>query len=539
MSGLLPTSNATLFYQSKPEKQLNGRELIVPSGGTLGGGSSIALMMYSRAQRSDFDSWNIPGWSADEMIPYLQKLETYHGPGPKSVHGYSGPITVSEGTYRANRSTQDYIQAAGQVGYPEIEDLSGLDYNNGVQPALHWIGTDGRRQDTALRYIHPKIQSGKYPGLNVLVDTQVKRVIFEGKRASGVECRPNPKVQASGPYFNVRARKMVIVSSGALGTPLILERSGIGNPDILKRAGIEVVSRLSAVGENYQDHHLITYPYYTNINEDETLDGLLSGRLDAAEAIQRSAPILGWNGQDVTGKLRPTEEEVAELGPAFQAYWEKEYKNDANKPLFLTALVNFFPADPSLVPVGQYLTASTFTAYPVSRGSIHITGPGIDDKPDFSTGFFSDPEGLDVLRHLWVYKKQREIFRRMKAYRGEVEILHPQFAPNSNATPVRLNDSPPGNISDIKYTPEDDDAIKKWAREQVGTTWHSLGTCRMGAREDNAVVDQNLAVYGVEGLKVADMSIPPLNVAANTMNTAVAIGEKAAEIFIKELGLHR
>jgi choline dehydrogenase-like flavoprotein len=177
----------------------------------------------------------------------------------------------------------------------------------------------------------------------------------------------------------------------------------------------------------------------------------------------------------------------------------------------------------------------------LSRGSIHITGPEIDDKPDFSTGFFSDPKGVDILKHLWAYKKQREIFRRMKAYRGEVEILHPKFAPNSSAALVRLtsNDSPSGNISDIEYTPEDDEAIKQWAREQVGTTWHSMGTCRMGARGDKtgAVVNQNLAVYGVEGLKVADLSIPPMNVAANTMDTAVAIGEKAAEIFIKELGL--
>jgi alcohol oxidase len=189
--------------------------------------------------------------------------------------------------------------------------------------------------------------------------------------------------------------------------------------------------------------------------------------------------------------------------------------------------------------VGQYLTASLFTAYPLSRGSIHISGPEIDDKPDFTTGFFSDAEDVDILKHLWAYKKQREIFRRMETYRGEVEILHPKFAPNSSAAPVRLTDSRPASetISDIVYTSEDDETIKQWAREQVGTTWHSMGTCRMGNRKDHAVVDRSLSVYGVEGLKVADMSIPPLNVAANTMNTAVAIAEKAADIFIKELGL--
>jgi alcohol oxidase len=270
----------------------------------------------------------------------VSQQETYLGPGPKSVHGSNGPIIVSEGTYRANRSTRDFIQAAGQVGYPEIEDLSALDYNNGVQAALHFIGTDGLRQDTAFRYIHPKMQSGKYPGLNVLVDTQVNRVIFEGKKATGVEFRPNPKVEANGTWSTIKARKMVIVSAGALGTPLVLERSGVGNPEILKKAGIAVISDLPNVGENYQDHHLITYPYYSSLNETETLDGLFSGRQNATEAVQNNASILGWNAQDVTGKLRPTDAEVAELGPAFQEIWNEEYKNNTNKPLLLTALVN-------------------------------------------------------------------------------------------------------------------------------------------------------------------------------------------------------
>ncbi|KAF2019502.1 GMC oxidoreductase [Aaosphaeria arxii CBS 175.79] len=537
MSGLLPTSNATLFYQSAPEPQLNNRELVVPSGGTLGGGSSINLMMYSRGQRSDFDSWNIPGWSADHMIPYLKKQETYLGPGPQSVHGYDGPLTVSEGTYRANRSTRDFIQAAEQVGYPEIEDLAALDYNNGVQPALHYIGQDGLRQDTASRYIHPKIKSGKYPGLKVLVDTEVNRVIFEGKKAIGVEFRPNPKVQSNHHYSSVTARKLVIIASGALGTPLVLERSGIGNPDILEKAGIPVISDLPHVGENYQDHHLITYPYYSSLGENETLDALISGRLDAGEAIQENASILGWNAQDITGKLRPSNAEVEALGPAFEEMWNAEYKNNTNRPLLLTALVNFFPADPSLVPVGQYLTASVFTGYPLSRGSIHISGPGLDDKPAFTTGFFSDANDVDILKHLWAYKKQCEIFRRLKTYRGEVEILHPRFAPGSRAAGGYLEHGLSGNITNIDYTPEDDEIIKQWIREQVGTTWHSMGTCRLGSCRGDGVVDQNLSVIGVEGLKVADLSIPPLNVAANTMNTAVAIGEKAADIIVKELGL--
>ena len=178
---------------------------------------------------------------------------------------------------------------------------------------------------------------------------------------------------------------------------------------------------------------------------------------------------------------------------------------------------------------------SVFTGYPYSRGSIHITGPELDDKLNFTTGFFSDAQGVDIKKHVWAYKKQREIFRRMKTFRGELPGGHPNFAPNSSA--VLVNNRSTGDIKDIIYSVEDDKVIEDWLRGHVETTWHSMGTCKMAPREEGGVVDQRLNVYGVEGLKVVDLSIPPRNVAANTMNTAVAIAEKAADMFIEELGL--
>lgn len=144
---------------------------------------------------------------------------------------------------------------------------------------------------------------------------------------------------------------------------------------------------------------------------------------------------------------------------------------------------------------------------------------------------------MDIKKHVWAYKKQREIARRMDTYRGELALLHPSFSANSSAALVRLKDRPAGNITDIQYTSEDDRVIAEHLRGFVETTWHSLGTCKIGPRTENGVVDEKLSVYGVEALKIADLSVPPRNVAANTMNTAVAIGEKAADIIIKELGL--
>lgn len=167
---------------------------------------------------------------------------------------------------------------------------------------------------------------------------------------------------------------------------------------------------------------------------------------------------------------------------------------------------------------------------------MHITGPSLDDPLDFETGFFSDDHDIDLKKQLWAYKKSREILRRMKHFRGELAVGHPRFPEGSKAACVNT-DAPLEDVQDISYSPEDDAAIEQWLRENVNTTWHSLGTCKMAPREKMGVVDENLNVYGVQGLKIADMSIPPENVGANTNNTALVIGEKAADIFIRELSL--
>lgn len=197
-----------------------------------------------------------------------------------------------------------------------------------------------------------------------------------------------------------------------------------------------------------------------------------------------------------------------------------------------------FPGDPRLATGDPCLSVTVFTVYPFSRGYIHITGTKVGDPVDFETGFFADAGQLDVKKHMWMYKKQREVIRRMACYRGEMAKCHPPFAAGSSAACVHLSDGPlPAGVPDIEYSAEDDAVLQQWLRENVGTTWHSLGTCKMLPRDEMGVVDSSLGVYGVRNLKIADLSIAPRNVAANTNNTALAIGEKAADIFIKELGL--
>ncbi|KAI1372150.1 hypothetical protein F4677DRAFT_456693 [Hypoxylon crocopeplum] len=217
--------------------------------------------------------------------------------------------------------------------------------------------------------------------------------------------------------------------------------------------------------------------------------------------------LLGWNAADITCKLRPTESEVASPGPEFQEVWEREWKHNENKPMAIMAAYNAFPGVPIGLPVAQYFGHNIFTPYPFSRGHVHITEPDLDDKLDFESGFFGDAGGNDIKKCRWAYKVQREIARRRSVYRGEVPSGHPPFAADSKAACIETTESFSRTIPNIECTSEDD-----------------------------TVIDY-LSVYDAEALKIADLSITPRNIGAHTANTAMVIGEKAADIFIQELGL--
>ncbi|KAK4894498.1 hypothetical protein LTR27_007384 [Elasticomyces elasticus] len=544
---LFANSKYTLFWQGNEAPQLAGRKPIVPSGGTLGGGSAINWMVYTRAQRSDFDSFNAPGWSADEIYPFLKKFENYHGQGEKEHHGFDGPVNISGGTHRCKHAEDDFIQAADAMGYHELKDIQNLRDNNATERWLKYVGPNGRRQDSAHRFLHPKLQSGKFPNLHVLVEKQVIRVLLdENKKAVGVEYQSNPRFLANPEFMtakqtprSVKARKMVICSAGANGTPLILERSGIGNPEILKRAGVECVEDLPGVGHDYQDHHLTLYAYRTNLSPRDTINGFSDGTMDVSEAIRNTDELLGTNAMDASGKFRPTEAEVDALGPEFRAAWDRDFKNATDRPLMIIALYLCYYGDHSMLPDdAQYVSMANWTAYPYSRGHIHITGKDVNDKIDFDVGYLKDENEIDLKKHIWAYKLQRDMWRRMNIFRGELASTHPKFPEGSKAAVIEKSDGPVFDEDQrIEYTAEDDKAIEQKIREIVSTTWHSLGTCKIAPREKKGVVTPELSVHGISNLKLADLGVVPENVGANTGNTAFVVGEKAASIFIKELGL--
>lgn len=184
------------------------------------------------------------------------------------------------------------------------------------------------------------------------------------------------------------------------------------------------------------------------------------------------------------------------------------------------------------------MSIANWTCYPYSRGHIHITGPNLSDPIDFKVGYLTDKDDVDLKKHVWAYKVSRDMFRRMGIYRGELPSAHPIFPAGSKAAAQPVADGPvPADAPRIEYTAEDDAAIEQSVREIVGTTWHSLGTAKMAPRAKKGVVDPSLNVHGVTGLKVADLSVPPENVGANTNNTALMIGEKAADMIRRELGI--
>ncbi|KAH0398749.1 alcohol oxidase, partial [Aureobasidium melanogenum] len=453
LAHLAPGSQTALFYESNPEEALNGRKAIVPCGGILGGGSSINFMMYTRAQGVDFDDWETKGWTAKDLLPLMKRLETYHLTDPdidQSLHGHEGPMHISHGTHFQEEAAQDPLNASIATGHEVTADAQDLHKDirglKGVGVFSKWakyISPEGKRQDAAHAYIHPLMQSGGYPNLHLLLNSKVTRVTFdENNRANGIEYVPTPSsqpvggVNSTGP-FQVTARRMVVVSAGALGTPSILERSGVGSKEVLERLDIPVVSNLPDVGEHYQDHHLILYPYKTSLKPSETLDGLLSGRKDFGEAIQNQDPMLGWNAVDVCSKIRPTDKEIEAMGPNFKEHWDRDFKDRPTRPVMLTGVVQAFLGDHKVLPQcedgepQQYCTMGAYTAYPYSRGDIHITSKDVTTPASFNTGFFKAE--ADVQKQIWAYKKQREVYRRTNAYSGELEFGHPKFPAGSKA----------------------------------------------------------------------------------------------------------
>ncbi|KAH9904863.1 GMC oxidoreductase-domain-containing protein [Xylariomycetidae sp. FL2044] len=333
-----------MLNASRKTEELGNRELYSIAGGVLGGGSSINGFVYARAQQFDLDDWNVKGWSADGMIPFYKKFETYHGLGSKETHGVDGPLEVSRGYYRGKPLEDGFVASMRSLGYPEVDDLQDF--------------------GTIDAYLHPKLRDKLHPNLHVLLETQVVRVLFDGpeKCASRIECIANPvhKLDSSErKSYEISATSLVVLSSGVLGSPAILDRSGIGDPEVMKRAGVSCLHPLPGVGSNFLDHQFMTTYYKSNLPLSESLDGVFDNLDQIPKLVAQNDRVLSWHGFDASSKIRPSDREVDSLGPQFKELWKQDFWAKHKRPL-----------------------ASIF----IYSGLLHIKGPELADPVDFGPG---------------------------------------------------------------------------------------------------------------------------------------------------------
>jgi choline dehydrogenase len=477
---LLNSDRYNWKFFSQPEKHLGNRKLAVPRGRGLGGTSSINGQLYVRGQPEDYDGWSAlgnEGWSYNAVLPYFLKTENYKQ-GPRQGRGQGGPLDVTDLSYR-NELLDAFIAAAEQEGYP-----ANPDYNSGDQEGFSYFQVTqkgGRRCSASSAFLRPAM---KRPNLHVQTNALVSKLLFEGRQCVGVAYAQGGQEQREA-----RART-VIVSAGAIQSPQVLELSGIGNPEILKSMGIDVRHALPGVGENYRDHFAtrmkwrITRP--VTLNEKAHGIPLLT---EIAKYFLFKQGILSFPSALLYAFIRSSETvETADV------------QYHLGHGTFTGNVKRTFERKP-----GMTLTVNQ--SRPESKGSVHIQSSRPGASPAILTNFLSEQVDRDSL------VGGMRAARRIVARSAIAPYVDHEMAPGPN---VRT-----------------DDEFLDFALQTAETCFHPIGTCKMG-HDDMAVVDANLRVHGLSGLRVADASIMPTMVSGNTNAATMMIAERLSDLLKAE-----
>ncbi|WP_042247545.1 choline dehydrogenase [Paracoccus sp. PAMC 22219] len=462
-------------FASQPESHLGGRKLATPRGKVIGGSSSINGMVFVRGNPKDFQHWadsGADGWDYAGVLPYFKRMETWHG-GTSPVRGTGGPLHITRGK-RRNPLFNTFIEAGHQAGWPRTDDYNGTQQEGfGPMEATIW---KGRRWSAANAYLRP----AKKTGLLTVVRGLANRILFQGNRAYGVEIERNGKVEA------VHATREVIISASTINTPKLLMLSGIGPADHLREHGITPLADRPGVGGNLQDH-LEIYMQYKSLKPVTlyTYYNLLGkGRVGVEWLLQKTG--LGASNQfESCGFIRSSD---AKDYPDIQYH-------------FLPLAVRY---DGKSAAKGHGFQAHVGPMRSKSRGTIRLASGDPSVAPEIRFNYMSQPEDWEEFRAC--VRHTRRIFDApaFKEYRGD-EIQ-------------------PGD--DVQT----DEQIDAFIREHAESAYHPCGTARMGAASDpDAVVDPELRVIGVEGLRVADSSIFPRITNGNLNGPSIMTGEKAAD----------
>ncbi|MDO9713481.1 GMC family oxidoreductase [Paracraurococcus lichenis] len=471
------------LYSSEPEPATKGRRLPVPRGRVLGGSSAINGLAFVRGQAQDFDTWaqlGNPGWSYADVLPFFRRMERYEGLGDDRYRGREGPLRVTNPVPR-DPLLSALIRAAVEVGIPYNPDYNGAT-QDGIAMSQATIAAR-QRMSTAACYLDPVRRRS-----NLCIETGAlaSALLFEGRRCIGVRYAIGAEMREA------KAGREVVVSAGSINSPLLLELSGIGQPERLQALGIAVRQALPGVGENLRDHYAPRTRWAVDARG-YTLNDRGRGLGLVGQALRYLADGSGMLGM-VAAPLR-----------AFVRSREGLEAPDL--------LLGWVPMLTEPGPRGPRIAArSGMTCYahpmrPESKGHIHITSADPRQPPAITFNFLSSPADAALT---------------VRAIRIARQVMN---APS--LTPLKLRELAPGT------TCESDDEIIDWVKGAAETTYHPVGTCRMGA-DPQAVVDARLRVHDIVGLRVADSSIMPTLTSGNTNAPTIMIGEKAAAMVLED-----
>ena len=460
-------------YETEPQPNMNGRKLFWPRGKMLGGTSSINAMIYQRGHPSDYDGWAQQGneeWGWEDVVPYFKKAQNQERAG-MAMHGKGGPLNVADHR-TVNPISHAFVQAGLEAGFAKNDD-----FNDGEQEGVGLYQVTqkkGQRHSTAKAYLVPAL---KRKNLSAETHALAHKLLFEGKQCVGVSYQQN------GQMLEARANLEVILCGGAINSPQLLMLSGIGNGNHLQEHGIETVMDLPGVGENLHDHPVITMTWVAS--QKISLEGAESIGNLLRFLLRKRGPLTS-NVGEAGGFVKLNPDSPA---PEMQFHFAPGHFIDHG---FHTPDSHGFTIGPTLVKVA-------------SRGNITLKSADPTAYPAIQPNYFA--EAIDMQNMIAGMRIARKIAnsKALDPYRSKA------------------------------YTPDDsvqtDEDMAAYVRDMAQTLYHPVGTCKMGV-DPMAVVNPQLQVHGVQGLRVVDASIMPTIVNANTNAPTIMIAEKAADMIL-------